>query len=58
VGDVLLLSKADFEPNPSNLPPHWAQVSKGVFRLEDEIMVVLNTGNLFGDAAGVSKESV
>jgi purine-binding chemotaxis protein CheW len=47
VGDVMTLSKADFEGNPSNLPAQWVRVSKGVFRLEKELMLVLDIDNLF-----------
>lgn len=42
VGDVMLLSKSDYESNPSNLSPQWLRVARGVFRLEEEIMVLLD----------------
>lgn len=42
VGEVLKLSMKSFESNPSNLDPKWAQVSAGVFRLDKELLVVLD----------------
>lgn len=42
VGEVLKLDMKNFESNPSNLDPKWAAVSAGVFRLEKELLVVLD----------------
>ncbi|MBL1242358.1 MAG: chemotaxis protein CheW [OCS116 cluster bacterium] len=42
VGEVLKLDMKNFEANPSNLDPKWAAVSAGVFRLEKELLVVLD----------------
>ena len=42
VGEVLKLDMKNFEANPSNLDPKWASVSAGVFRLEKELLVVLD----------------
>lgn len=42
VGEVMKLDKKNFESNPTNLDPKWAQVSAGVFRLEKELLVVLD----------------
>jgi purine-binding chemotaxis protein CheW len=42
VGEVLRLKGSDQEPNPANLEQHWAQVSSGVFRLEGQLLVVLD----------------
>ncbi len=42
IGDVLTLDSSTFEPNPVNLDPRWRSVSKGVFRLERRLLVVLN----------------
>src|SRR5512145_3109745 len=33
VGDVLWLKASNYETNPSNLDPRWAQVCSGVYRL-------------------------
>ncbi|PCI85653.1 MAG: chemotaxis protein CheW [Hyphomicrobiales bacterium] len=42
VGEVLKLDMKNFEVNPTNLDPKWADVSAGVFRLEKELLVVLD----------------
>jgi purine-binding chemotaxis protein CheW len=46
VGDVLNLPQSDFEPTPANLSQNWGDISSGVFRLNEEIMVVLNIATL------------
>lgn len=42
VGDVLTLPSASLAPNPANLSAAWAGFSRGVFRLKNELMIVLN----------------
>ena len=42
VGEVLRLDEADREDNPVNLHPSWAQVSRGVYRLEGQLLVILD----------------
>ncbi len=42
VGEVLSLSAQDLERSPANLDPRWQQVSSGVHRLENNLMVVLD----------------
>lgn len=42
VGEVLALSPSQIEQNPINLDSRWAAVSDGVYRLEGELMVILN----------------
>lgn len=42
VGEVLNLNMKEFEPNPVNLDPKWAQVSAGVFRMEKALLVILD----------------
>jgi purine-binding chemotaxis protein CheW len=42
IGEVLKLSSEDCEGNPVNLDPPLARVSAGVFRLEGNLMVVLD----------------
>lgn len=41
-GEVLSLSDADREPTPPNLDPTLEAMAAGVFRLDDEILVVLD----------------
>lgn len=42
VGEVLTLDDAEMERNPVTLDATWRQISAGIFRLENELMVVLD----------------
>lgn len=42
VGEVLSLPSQDVERSPANLDRRWQQVSSGVHRLENDLMVVLD----------------
>lgn len=42
VGEVLKLSAADFERNPPTIKPSLRDVSKGIYRLADKLLVVLD----------------
>lgn len=44
VGDVLGLPDSDFERSPAMLDPAWREISKGIYRLEDRLMIVLDIG--------------
>ena len=46
VGEVLSLPAEQFERNPSTLEPTWREVSVGVYRLENGLMVVLDVQRL------------
>jgi len=46
IGDVLSLEPTAFEPNPVNLDPRWRAVSKGVFRLDRRLLIVLNIATI------------
>ena len=46
IGDVLSLEPTAFEPNPVNLDPRWRAVSKGVFRLANRLLIVLNIAKI------------
>ncbi len=41
VGEVLSLEDMAFERNPSNLDQHLRDVSEGIFRLDDKLLVVI-----------------
>jgi purine-binding chemotaxis protein CheW len=41
-GEVLRFQPEALEPTPVNLDPHWRRVSKGVFRLETGLLVLLD----------------
>jgi purine-binding chemotaxis protein CheW len=47
VGEVLKLAENSSEPVPVNLDPHLARVSSGVFRLEKQLLVVLDVDRIF-----------
>ncbi len=42
VGDVLWLSQAEHEPNPVTLTAAWRDLCDGLYRLERELLLVLN----------------
>lgn len=46
VGDVMALKTADFEKNPITLDQQWRGVSKGIYRLEEELLVILDVEKL------------
>lgn len=56
IGDVLWLKASSYDANPANLDPRWAQVCSGVYRLDGDLMVVLDVEKVldfsnFGAAA-------
>lgn len=46
VGDVLSLPDEDFETTPATLDPTWRSVALGVYRLEKELLVILDVPKL------------
>lgn len=46
IGDVLSPDVSTFEANPVNLDARWRAVSKGVFRLEKRLLIVLNIATI------------
>jgi len=46
VGEVVSLSNDDFERNPATLDPRWREVSTGIYRLNGQLMVVLDVPRL------------
>ncbi len=42
VGEVLSLDQKTYERNPANLDPRWRGVSRGVYRLDGSLLVVLD----------------
>lgn len=46
VGEVLTLDDSLFEKNPVTLDTRWREVSNGVFRLDNELLVVLDVNRL------------
>lgn len=48
VGDVLTLYNKDFESNPPTLDPLWRGVSQGIYRLDRQLLVILDVARLLG----------
>lgn len=46
VGEVLSLPAADFEKNPATLDPRWQEVSNGIYRLKETLLIVLDVARL------------
>lgn len=46
VGEVLSLEMSEFERNPVTLDQRWREISMGIFRLESELLVVLDVDRL------------
>jgi len=46
VGDVLTLSSGLMEKPPANMDETWRHVSTGVFKLDKELLVILDIGNI------------
>ncbi len=53
VGEVLRLSGKTFENNPTNLDPCWSEISQGVHRLENELMLVLDIERVLDSEAKI-----
>jgi purine-binding chemotaxis protein CheW len=50
VGEVLTLPAASMERNPATLDPRWREISNGIYRLDDQLLVVLDADRLLGFA--------
>ncbi len=46
VGDVLRLEDDQLERNPVTLDPRWREVSRGIYRLDGELLVALDVEKL------------
>lgn len=46
VGEVLSLAQENCEPNPANLDPRWRVVSRGIYRLDGNLLVVLDVDKI------------
>jgi purine-binding chemotaxis protein CheW len=42
VGDVMSLPASQLDKNPPNLDPQWREVCSGVFRLQKELLLIMN----------------
>ncbi len=48
VGEVLRLSERQKDHNPATLDPQWRQIADGLYRLEGNLLIVLNIGAVLG----------
>jgi purine-binding chemotaxis protein CheW len=46
VGEVLKLDDMACEPNPTNLDPRLASVSTGIYRLDGQLLMVLDVDSV------------
>ena len=46
VGEVLSLTSENFEANPPTLDPSWREIASGIYRLKDELLVVIDVARL------------
>lgn len=51
VGEVVAVYTRDFERNPATLDPLWREVSAGIYRLNEQLMVVLDVSRLLNFAS-------
>jgi len=42
IGDVLSLDHEDYESNPATLDTHWRDISTGIYRLKEELLIVMD----------------
>lgn len=42
IGDVMSLKDKDKEPTPATLDPTWKDISSGIYRLDGELLVILD----------------
>lgn len=46
VGEVLAFEESAFEKNPSTLDPKWRDISSGIYRLDDRLVVIIDVSRL------------
>jgi len=54
VGEVLTLPAERFERNPPTLDPRWREVSGGIYRLDDQLLIVLEVDRLLDFAQALA----
>lgn len=48
IGDVIEISPSEIEPLPETVERRWHQISKGVYRQEEKLLVILDFALLMG----------
>ena len=46
VGEVLMLRESEFERSPATLENRWREVASGIYRLQNQLVVVLDVSRL------------
>lgn len=46
VGEVMTLAAADFEKTPATLDDRWREISDGVYRLQESLLIVIDVKRL------------
>jgi purine-binding chemotaxis protein CheW len=52
IGDVVRLDDNEMEQNPVNLDATWSGVSRGVYRLGDRLLVIMDMNQMLAGAGG------
>ena len=52
IGEVLRLDADSLEQNPVNLDPVWASVSRGVHRLDNRLLVIMDIDRMLSPPGG------
>ena len=50
IGEVVRLEESELEQNPVNLDATWSGVSRGVYRLEDRLLVIMDIDRMLAGA--------
>ena len=50
IGEVVRLEESELEQNPVNLDATWSSVSRGVYRLEDRLLVIMDVDRMLAGA--------
>lgn len=50
IGEVVRLDENDLEQNPVNLDATWSGVSRGVYRLDDRLLVIMDMDRMLAAA--------
>lgn len=53
VGEVMALANDTFEPNPAHMDQRWAGLTRGVHRLDGELLVILDIDAILSFQAAV-----
>ena len=58
VGDVLTFEHENYEPTPATLDPLWKGVSQGIYRMDNQLLVVLDVPKLLSTVHVDKEESI